>query len=68
MYYYMFIYNHAPSLPLWHANCPYHQIRLYQGDGAMELITNWQAFNSVSLAFCQFQGMLWLIAVSGIVI
>ena len=34
----------------------------------MELITNWEALNEVSLAFCQFQGMLWLIAVTGIVV
>lgn len=34
----------------------------------MELITNWEAFNAVSLAFCQFQGMVGIIMITGIVI
>ena len=34
----------------------------------MELITNWEIFDTVSLAFCQFQGMLGIIVISGIVI
>ncbi len=34
----------------------------------MELITNWEIFDAVSLAFCQFQGMLGIIVISGIVI
>ncbi len=33
----------------------------------MELITNWEVFNAVSLAFCQFQGMVGIIAIAGIV-
>jgi hypothetical protein len=34
----------------------------------MELITNWEAFNTASLAFCQFQGMVGIITITGIVI
>ena len=34
----------------------------------MELITNWEVFNAVSLAFCQFQGMLGIIVITGIII
>jgi hypothetical protein len=34
----------------------------------MEIITNWEVFNSVSLAFCQFQGLLWIIALGAIAI
>ena len=34
----------------------------------MELITNWEVFNAASLAFCQFQGLLGIIAITGIVI
>ena len=34
----------------------------------MELITNWEVFNAVSLAFCQFQGLIGIITISGIVI
>ena len=34
----------------------------------MELITNWEVFNAASLVFCQFQGMLGIIVLSGIVI
>ena len=32
----------------------------------MELITNWEAFNTASLAFCQFQGLLGIIIMTGI--
>ena len=34
----------------------------------MEIITNWEVFNSVSLAFCQFQGLLWIIVLGAIAI
>jgi hypothetical protein len=34
----------------------------------MELITNWEVFNAVSLSFCQFQGFLGIITISGILI
>ena len=34
----------------------------------MEVITDWEVFSAVNLAFCQFQGMLGIITVSGIVI
>jgi len=34
----------------------------------MELITNWEVFNAASLAFCRFQGMLGIIAITGIAI
>ena len=34
----------------------------------MELITNWEVFNTASLAFCQFQGMLGIIVMTGIVV
>ena len=34
----------------------------------MELITNWEIFNEVSLAFCEFQGLIGLIVITGIVI
>jgi hypothetical protein len=34
----------------------------------MELITNWEAFNTASLIFCQFQGMIEIIAITGFVI
>jgi hypothetical protein len=34
----------------------------------MELIANWEAFNAVSLAFCQFQGMVGIIVITGIII
>ena len=34
----------------------------------MEIITNWEVFNSVSLAFCQFQGLLGILALGAIVI
>jgi hypothetical protein len=34
----------------------------------MELITNWEVFSAASLAFCQFQGMIGIITIAGIVI
>jgi len=34
----------------------------------MELISNWEVFNAVSLAFCQFQGLLGIITITSIVI
>ena len=34
----------------------------------MEFITNWEAFNTASLAFCQVQGLLGIIIISGIVV
>ena len=34
----------------------------------MELIINWEVLNTSSLAFCQFQGMLGIIVISGIII
>ena len=34
----------------------------------MELITNWEIFNDASLAFCQFQGLLGIIVITGILI
>ena len=34
----------------------------------MELITNWEVFNVASLAFCQFQGLIGILTISGIVI
>ena len=42
--------------------------RRWQGGEIMELIANWEVFNTASLAFCQFQGMLTIIAITGIVI
>ena len=34
----------------------------------MELITNWEVFDAVTLGFCQFQGMLGIIVITGIMI
>ena len=34
----------------------------------MELITRWEVFNTASLAFCQFQGMIGIIIITGFVI
>lgn len=34
----------------------------------MEIIIDWEAFNAVSLAFCQFQGLLGIIVILGIAI
>ena len=34
----------------------------------MELITNWEVLNAVSLALCQFQGMVGIIVIAGIFI
>ena len=34
----------------------------------MELISNWEIFNDASLAFCQFQGLLGIIVITGILI
>ncbi len=34
----------------------------------MELITNWEALNTASLAFCQFQGLLGIIIITGIIV
>ena len=34
----------------------------------MEFITNWEIFNAASLAFCEFQGMLGIITITGIAI
>ena len=34
----------------------------------MELITDWEVFNAASLAFCQFQGLVGIITITGIVI
>ena len=34
----------------------------------MELITNWEIFDAVSLAFRQFQGLLGIMATTGVAI
>ena len=34
----------------------------------MELITNWEKFDAVNLAFCQLQGMLGIITITGMII
>jgi len=34
----------------------------------MELITNWEVFNTASLSFCQFQGFLGIIVMTAILI
>jgi hypothetical protein len=42
--------------------------RCWQGGRIMEVIMNWEIFNAASLAFCQFQGMIGIISISGIAI
>jgi hypothetical protein len=39
-----------------------------KGGETMELITNWEVLNAASLGFCQFQGLLGILIISGIVI
>ena len=34
----------------------------------MEVITNWEIFNTASLVFCKFQGMLGIIIITGVAV